>query len=167
MKGLGDPQSLIKDYEAASRRDVGAGLEREWGTGEVMLKQVEFCNATGESTLDFQSGDALHIRIHYEAKQRIEGPVFGFSIGDQNGRVLYGSNTQIESFTIDAIEGEGVVELVLDPLSVGNGTYLISFSVHSSDHATNYHRMDNCFPISVRADKGFEGCYMPSRWHRA
>jgi hypothetical protein len=47
------------------------------------------------------------------------------------------------------------------------GTYLFSFSVHSADHKTNYHRLDNCFPIAVDSDKSFEGaCYMPVKWGR-
>ena len=164
MKGLGDPKALISNYESASRRKAVTGVDREWGTGEVILKTVEFWNQAGECTQDFQSGEAVRIRIHYEAKQRIEDPVVGFGLADQEGRVLYGSNTQIESFRIGHLEGEGYVELTLDQLTLGSGSYLFSFSVHSTDHQTNYHRLDNCFPISVRAEKSFEGCYMPCQW---
>ena len=47
---------------------------------------------------------------------------------------------------------------------VAGGTYLFSFSVHSADHLTNYHRLDNYFPITVECAKSFEGSYMPCRW---
>ena len=164
MKGLGDPHLLVTDYEASSRRRSVSGLDREWGTGEVLLKRIQFFNSAGEETQDFAMGDPLRIRIDYEADQRMYDPVFGFSLSDQDGRVLFGSNTKNESFEIDHIDGEGSLELVLDPLTVGSGSYLFSFSVHSSDHETNYHRLDNCFSISVKAEKSFEGCYMPCRW---
>jgi hypothetical protein len=48
---------------------------------------------------------------------------------------------------------------------MSRGLYLFSFSVHSSDHKVNYHRADNCFPVSVESDKPFEGvCFMPCKW---
>lgn len=164
MKGLGDPHSLVTDYEAASRKKSVSGLDREWGTGEVLLKNIQFFDRAGEATQDFEMGESLRVRINYEARQRMDDPVFGFALSDRDGRVLYGSNTKNESFAIDHIEGEGSLEMVLDPLTVGSGSYLFSFSVHSSDHETNYHRLDNCFPIHVKADQSFEGCYMPCQW---
>ena len=55
--------------------------------------------------------------------------------------------------------------LRLRGLPMASGTYLFSFSVHSADHRTNYHRLDHCFPIAVKADRNFEGCcHIPTQW---
>ena len=48
------------------------------------------------------------------------------------------------------------------------GAYLFSFSVHSADHKTNYHRLDNSFPVTVRAERRYEGmCFLPVAWEHA
>ena len=81
--------------------------------------------------------------------------------------LINGNNTQIEQFEIPFVEGEGIVGLQLDRLPMSRGLYLFSFSIHSADHKLNYHRLDNVFPISVKADRNFKGAtYIPCRWSR-
>ena len=140
-------------------------MSREWGTGEVRIAGVEIFNDRNEKTDAFQWGGSLTARIRYAATRRIENPVFGFSLADKEGRVVYGNNTQIEGLRIDHIEGQGGLTLKLDRLAMAAGTYLFSFSIHSANHAINYHRLDHRFPITVDCPKKFEGpCYMPSSW---
>ena len=164
IRGLGEPTGVLEAYATASRQDISAGLAREWGTGEVLITGVDILDASGNAADVFKGGDALTARIHYAAKERVERPVFGFGLANNEGHVVHGNNTQNEGATIEAVEGEGVLTLHLERLEVGTGTYLLSFSVHSEDHRRNYHRLDHHFPISVKAEKGFEGCYLPSRW---
>jgi hypothetical protein len=94
------------------------------------------------------------------------GPsVFGFSVSDEQGRLVHGSNTQIEGVSIPALSGTGSVVLRLPKLDLAAGTYLFSFSVHSADHRSNYHRIDHAFAIGVESERRFEGvCYLPSEW---
>jgi len=126
---------------------------------------VQFINPKGETTEVVRWGEPLEAKLSYTADTRIEDPVFGFAVSDENGRRLHGNNTQIEQFRIDAIEDEGAIRLHIDHLPLAKGNYLFSFSLHSADHKTNYHRLDNCFPIAVQSDKPFEGYFfMPSRW---
>ncbi len=165
VTGLGDPDSVLSQYESASRRKDANGLDREWGTGEARLTRVEFLDAEGRETDTFRWGSPLMARVHFETSQRIDDPVFGFGISDQGGRLIYGNNTQIEKVAIPFIEGKGSIALQLDRLNMAAGTYLFSFSLHSSDHRTNYHRLDHCFPVAVEADKSFEGVtFLPTTW---
>lgn len=164
IRGLGEPTGVLDAYASASRQDISDGLAREWGTGEVLITGVELFDASGEPADTFKGGEALTARIRYTARERVERPVFGFGIANRQGHTVHGSNTQNEGVTIDEVEGEGTVTLHVDRLDVGNGTYLLSFSVHSDDHRQNFHRLDHHFPISVKSDSGFEGCYLPSRW---
>jgi ABC-type polysaccharide/polyol phosphate transport system ATPase subunit len=163
--GLGDPESMIESYDVLNRKRHAEIFQREWGTGKVRITGVTFENDAGEETDTFQWGGSLNAIVQYEAKERIENPVFGFSIADNNGRIVHGNNTQIETFSIPVIEGEGSLRLHLDDLPMAQGNYLFSFSSHSADHKENYHRMDNCFPIVIESSKRFEGyAYMPSSW---
>lgn len=165
VMGIGSPDNMVEAYQSSSRKKNASGLEREWGTGEIRIADVQFRDAGGNATDVFQSGDAVEARIAYEARETVETPVFGFSIADSEGRVVYGNNTQIEGFAVDKVEGNGTLVLRLDGMNVAAGTYLFSFSVHSADHRTNYHRLDHCFPIGIESRKRFEGVtYIPTTW---
>jgi ABC-type polysaccharide/polyol phosphate transport system ATPase subunit len=164
VQGIGKPIEVVGQYTSSAGRKGAEALGREWGSGEVRLSGFELRNGQGVVTDRIRSGDALEIRIEYTAAQRIENPVFGFSLADDTGAKLYGNNSQIEKHEIAAIEGEGSLTLRIESVSVASGTYLLSFSVHSADHSTNYHRLDNALPIMVESDKPFEGCYLPVKW---
>lgn len=161
---IGTPRNVISEYQASSRAGAPSDLKREWGTGVAKIVDVEFVNETGERTEIFDWDRPLTARIRYRSEQRIESPVFGFSVADGGGRKVYGNNTQLEDFSIPFIEGEGVVFLRIERLAMAGGDYLFSFSLHSADHRVNYHRLDNCFPVTVICPKRFEGTYMPCSW---
>jgi len=164
-RGIGDPGSVVEQYESATRGKGAGTVEREWGTGEVKITDVRFLDTAGQETDKFGSGDRLTARIAYRAEQRIPAPVFGFAIASEDGSRVHGSNTQIEGFRVPDLEGEGEISLRVDSLNLGRGNYLFSFSIHSADHSTNYHRLDNRFPIAVRHDKRTEGCVvLNSSW---
>ena len=165
VAGLGAPDEVVGSYRAASRARQAGGHEREWGTGEARIETVITEDATGRLTDTFQAGDTLRCRIRYQAQHRIENPVFGFAVADTTARVVFGSNTQIGGVRIPAIAGAGEIVLVLQNLPFGSGNYLLSFSLHSADHRTNYHRLDHYFSISVVNPDSFEGiCRIPTRW---
>lgn len=162
--GIGQPDAVVQQYEGEVRREGIAVSSREWGTGEARILSAEFLNEAGQKADRFRWGDTLRVRLRYKTDKEIADPVFGFSIADSRGRLVYGNNTQIEQFRIASIAGEGSVQLVIPKVAMARGAYLFSFSLHSSDHRTNYHRMDNAFSISVDCDKTFEGTYMPCHW---
>ena len=164
LEGIGDPGDVVNQYKSSAGRKGAESLGREWGSGEVTITGVDICDVHGNAVDRIRSGEALDIRIHFDSRQRIENPVFGFSLASDSGVPVYGNNTQIESHIISAIEGAGTVSLRIGALPLATGTYMLSVSTHSSDHAVNYHRLDHAFPISVESDKDFEGCYMPVRW---
>lgn len=164
VHGIGVPSGIVEEYQEYVRRKQALGAKRVWGTQDAVIEEVELSGVTGEKTDRFKSGDALIARIRYEAKHPIERPVFGFSVSDLNGRVIYGNNTQIEKFEIPRIGGRGEIVLRIEHLSMAQGSYMLSFSMHSEDHLTNYCRLENTCEIRVTANSSFEGCYMPCRW---
>lgn len=164
VRGLGEPQAMVERYDSQTRSREAAGLSREWGTGDVTLTRVDLLDSEGRPSEQFRCGASLTALIHYKTRARIEDPVFGFSLATTGGHTLYGNNTQLEGVRIPYAEGEGTLALTIRELRVGPGNYLLSFSVHSSDHQTNYHRLDHCFPVLVHSGRRFEGVYMPIEW---
>ena len=89
----------------------------------------------------------------------------GFSIANEEGITVYGNNSQIEGAEIASVDGEKVISMRLGSLTLTAGNYLMSFSVHSSDHKKNYHRIDNRFPLVIEGGKAVDGvCYLPVEW---
>ena len=163
--GHGAPGQVVGQYESFWREQTSAERRREWGTREVMLTGAEFFDDAGKPSTEFAWGQALNVRLRYEAKKPVGPSVFGFGISDKDGHLIHGNNTQIEQVAIPSLSGAGSVTLRIPSLNLAAGTYLFSFSVHSADHSVNYHRMDHAFAIGVEAGKPFEGmCYMPSEW---
>lgn len=163
--GMGGAESMVSEYRKRGAQQGADGISREWGIGGVRITDVVFRNKAGETATTFSWGEPMDVVIQYEATQRIERPVFGFSISDKSGTLIYGNNTQIERFEIPSIMGKGALCLHIERVNMSAGTYSFSMAVHSEDHKTNYHRLDNCFPVSIVSDKSFEGvCHMPCKW---
>jgi ABC-type polysaccharide/polyol phosphate transport system ATPase subunit len=165
VKGMGAPQTVIDQYESFSLGQAGTGMRREWGTGEVMLQGATFTDDAGEAETRFAWSQAINVRLDYAVRKAVGPCVFGFAVSDEQGRLVCGSNTQIEGVEVPALGGRGTVHLRLPELTLATGTYLFSFSVHSADHSANYHRLDHAYAIVVQAPRRFEGCcYLPSEW---
>ncbi len=163
--GTGDAEGMVNRYRVLSAQQGAGELAREWGTGEIKIEDVAFLDEDGQKTSAFRWGRTLTAEIRYRAAERVENPVFGFSVSDRGGRLIYGNNTQLERFAVPEVAGEGRLRLTLNPVCLATGAYLFSFSVHSADHKTNYHRLDHGFPVVVEAEKTAAGpCYMPCQW---
>ncbi len=166
LMGDGAPEEMVNRYASLSRKLSGrSGLEREWGSGQVRITDVRFRDADGRDTASFTWGQPLEAVLTYRCDAPVERPVFGFAISDEAGQLLHGSNSQIESMPVASLSGEGQIHLHLASVLMAAGIYHFSFAIHSEDHKTNYHRLDNCFSIVVDTPRRCEGTlYMPSRW---
>lgn len=168
VKGMGAPQTVIDQYESFSLGQAGSGLRREWGTGEVLLRGAAFADDGGRESTRFSWGEAINIRLDYEVLKPVGPCVFGYALSDEQGRLVCGSNTQIEGVAVPPLAGKGSVRLRLPHVPLATGTYLFSFSVHSADHSANYHRLDHAYAVGVQAPRRFEGCcYLPTEWRFA
>jgi ABC-type polysaccharide/polyol phosphate transport system ATPase subunit len=163
---LDNPGRAIHEYRNIGMYDDKEGVTaKEWGSREVEITGISFHNGRGEETVKFLSSDGLRVRIAFRAKERVAKPVFGFAVTAADGRVVFGSNTQIAGASPPEIDGSGVVELELAPLPFIRGKFYFSFSVHSEDHLTNYHRLENYHSISVTPAGDEEGFVkLPTRW---
>jgi len=164
VHGIGTPSGMVEEYHDFVRRKQALGAKRVWGTQEAVIEGVDLFNGAGTRTDLFKSGEPMVAKIRYKAARPIERPVFGFSISDLNGKVVYGNNTQIEKVDIPRIENAGELTLRIEKLTAAQGSYMLSFSIHSEDHLINYCRLENTLEIKVTSDAHFEGCYMPCVW---
>lgn len=146
----GSPQDVILSYIRSYMGEGGYLYTQEFGTRDLEFTDVRLLDAAGQETVSFTTGQAMVVDIGYRAKRPIEKPVFGFSLKTGNGFYVYGTNTQIMKVPLDQVEGEGRVQLRLDPLRLMQGNYFLSLSVHSWDHAEQFHRREDWYPFGVK-----------------
>jgi ABC-type polysaccharide/polyol phosphate transport system ATPase subunit len=150
LAATGDPADVILQYIRSYMGEGGYLYTQEFGNKEVEITDVKLLNQAEEESVTFNSGEAMYVDVSYHAHQKVEKPVFGFSIKTGNGYFVFGSNTQIQKETVKSIEGEGVMRLKLDPLRLMQSNFFLSLSIHSWDHATQFHRREDWYPFGVK-----------------
>ena len=164
----GHPGDVILSYIKQYMGEGGYLYTQEYGTREAEFTDVRLLDETGREPATFVTGKPLVVEIAYRATTRIENPVFGFSVKTGNGFYVYGSNTQIAKYAVPAIEGEGRIRLRLDPLTLMQGNFFLSLSIHSWDHAMQYHRREDWYPFAVRNPTEAPGIFqLQSSWEKA
>ncbi|MDD5556103.1 MAG: ABC transporter ATP-binding protein [bacterium] len=157
IAGVGEPGRVVDQYKSLGFIKAGDVVVREWGTREAVIAGVRFTDGRGEAVERIRSGDPLAVEIAYRAGRRVEEPVFGFAVSRGDGTLCCGSNTLIDGVHIPSIEGEGTVRLLFPSLPLLEGKHYVSLSLHSRDHRTNYHRLDNWFSLWVDCPRRAEG----------
>ncbi len=153
-KMLGDPRDVTERYHERMRmRPEGS----EFGTKEIIIRKVEITGGEGEEKVEFETGDHMTVRIHYEAKKPVEDPVFGFGFYDQMGFMVYGTNTRLRGMDIERVEGRGRMDFNIFSLAMLDGRYYVSVAVHTRDGMTNYHWLDKLFYFEVHSPGMEEG----------
>ena len=150
LQGVGESAELVDEYvdEALEERVVEQQGGTRRGSGEALVERVELLDAAGTARTSFRTGDAVVLRLHYDARVRIENPVFGWSVEALDGTYLWAHHSRDGQMEPDAIEGRGSVDLVVDHLPLQPGVFDVSASVvahdcvHEYDHRKRLLRFD-------------------------
>ncbi len=133
-------EATLKVEEIASNR---------WGTQEVEIVGVSFHDTNDTVCHRFKTGESIMIRIAYNAKVRIEDPVFGIAIHRSDGIHVTGMNTALTGLSLATIEGDGVVECLLTFPTLNPGEYYVSVSVHSRDCTRTFDHHDRLYRVNI------------------
>ena len=139
-----------------------------WGSREGEITNVQLLDGQGQERRSFKTGDMFVARIHYVAHQRIDKPQFGLALFHAGGFHINGPNTVFSGVDINAIEGQGYIDHVVDSLPLLEGTYLVSVSLYdyAGAHAYDYHHQAYTFRVhpnpNVREKYG--SVLIPSSW---
>lgn len=161
----GPPRDVIFSYLKTYMLRLGKLNVEEYGTRQITIERIVMRNHRGEETSHFESGTAMHIDIYYHAHERVEAPVFGFGIKSADGTPIFGSNTEIEGHPIAAVKGQGMIGLLIEPLTLRQGSFFLSLSCHAPDHQTQYHRLEDWIAFSVNDETNRAGIiHLPNFW---
>lgn len=139
-----------------------------WTTGEIQITGVAFIDGGGSETSLFHTGQPLTIRIKYDARKKLERPIFGLALFTENGTQINGPNTRFSGLDIPAIEGTGYVDYNVAELPLLAGHYSVTVAVTGPDTTDIYDHQHQAYSFFVQPTPGLTERYglffMPSSW---
>ena len=131
--------------------DMNRAGEGRWGSGGVEITSVEFETTDGQPTQVFHTGEPMRVTLGIRAAAPVRDFVFGVGLFTADGVSVYGTNTDLEEFEADRLEGDQKVTLVIESLDLVEGTYKLDVAVHKRDGAPyDYHRLLHTFRVKSR-----------------
>jgi ABC-type polysaccharide/polyol phosphate transport system ATPase subunit len=123
--------------------------ENRWGKREIEIKKVRLKGLDGTEKHVYSPDEGMVIEMDVMAYSQIKDFVFGIGIYNPKGISCYGTNTHLENFTPQVIEGKGQVSFRIERLGLINGTYYLDVAAHKRDgYPYDYHRNLYSFMIS-------------------
>jgi ABC-type polysaccharide/polyol phosphate transport system ATPase subunit len=144
--------------------DMFRATEGRWGSREIEITSVAFLGADGLSGHVFHCGEPVTIVLQVRAREPVTDFVFGIGIFNAEGVCCYGTNTDLEEYVSQRLDGEGEVRFHVDSLDLVEGTYKIDVAVHRLNGLPyDYHRLLYTFRVKSRTkDVGI--FRPPHRW---
>ena len=146
-----ESDTVFSDLRAASR----------WGNRQVEITRVQLLNGEGAPLDYLQTGDPMSVSIEYQVNGPTDNAVFGIGIFRQDGLCCYGTNSTIESISLDDLGQRGRLTLACNNLWLLDGEYTLDVAVHSRDERP-YDYWRGWHSFSVHSLKRDVGVFRPS-----
>lgn len=137
IESYGEIQKVIQDYQSLISRlleeqenlaEVIPGIPH--CTKEVEIIDVKYLGRNGKEQEEFSLGEALGIRVEYEAKHTIHNPIFQISLNNREGVYISILGTHIDEIRIKSIQDKGIIECWIDNLPLLMNQYYVSVGVY-------------------------------------
>lgn len=168
LQDIAEKQEKTFEKDRRTKTDVESYVEgrreNRWGKREIEIRQVRLRSLQGQEKHVFSPDEGMVIEMDVSSETRRKDFVFGIGIFNSAGISCYGTNTQIEDFEPQGIQGEGRVTFRIDRLNLINGTYYLDVAVHKADgYPYDYHRNIYSFLVSsTLTDVGI--ARLPHEW---
>jgi lipopolysaccharide transport system ATP-binding protein len=178
----GRSSEVIKHYMGTfsntqqSTVDFTSAVDRR-GSGAVRYLGIDILDFEGNIQSLVQSGDALVIRLHYEAQETVTQPIFGFQLFSAAGVFLTDVSTWNLGVDIPSLSpGRGYVDLAIDCLNLMPGRYFLSLWLTSPGEIL-HDVLEHCTVLDVepsnfyKSGRGIESrfgiLFFPCQWNLA
>jgi ABC-type polysaccharide/polyol phosphate transport system ATPase subunit len=139
--------------------------EERWGSGEIVIKRVSLTDHESRELVAVGAGTPVIVDLDVDTRVEQDDFVFGIGIYHADGTLVYGTNTDVEGYAPQQIEGRVRVRFVIASLDLVAGTYRLDVAVHTRNgRAFDYRR--NVLRIIVGSRVHDAGVYRPKHeWH--
>jgi len=132
--------------------------------GSRLAEIIDFCivDSSGMITNNLVKGKVCTIKIKISFNERIQNPIFAFTIKDLRGTEITGTNTMYEKINTSIVEPGEVREVSFtQQMDLQGGEYLLSLGCtgYKELDFTVYHRLYDVCNITVISDKNSVGYY--------
>jgi len=137
---------MFMEDDSIAKNDAQAKIKKNrWGT-----KQIQYSGLAVEPKRITQDAETIEIKVDYEAKDDVEGPIFGFSVKNTAGTIMFGTNTRLLKQDVAAIKKgtKGTITWKV-PNILNDGDYVIDVAVANSDETVQYDWWEDAKYISV------------------
>jgi lipopolysaccharide transport system ATP-binding protein len=139
----GAPEQILHAYRkqvAAQMRESGDGQvagiapSMRRGDGRAAIQSIELLGQSGLSTVVWNSGETVAIRVAVRYETPVENPVIGMLIRTRIGLNVYGTNTELERIVFGPCSvGETVVATFAFRCELCPGEYTLTIASHDPD----------------------------------
>lgn len=169
-----DPESLRKDQEIADAaaastdrlknkaRKVAENSTLEYGTKAAMITEQYMTDESNRISNAIIKGQEFTIHMKVKFAERIQAPIFAFTIKNSKGVEITGTNTMVEKAFLESVEAGETKEITFTQrMNLQGGEYLLSFGVtgYEKDNFAVYHRLYDVLSLTVISDKNTVGYY--------
>jgi ABC-type polysaccharide/polyol phosphate transport system ATPase subunit len=151
---VGDTNEIVETYIEAGhvkRIDTNTHVELKdrSGSGEVVLTKIGLLDEQRRPTTEVRTGESMFFRIHYDASERIEKPLFALSLDTISGTHVWAHTSRDGDATPDFVEGLGYLDVRVPRLNLQAGTFDLHASVNDYTWAHAYDRWRFCLRFDV------------------
>ena len=132
---------------------------RRWGSRQAEIVGVRLL-VGGEERYHLKSGEAAAVELAVEARERLDDFVFGIALATPRGVEVWGTNTDLEGWRPERLEGKAQVRVEIPALQLAAGEYVVDVAVHSREGAP-YDYRQGALSLSVTAPSAAIGVYRP------
>lgn len=134
----------------------------EYGSKKAVITEYYITDDKGIRTSAILKGSRFTIYMKVEMKERLQAPIFAFTIKNVRGTEITGTNTMFEKAFLESVEAGETKEITFtQEMNLQGGDYLLSLGVtgYEDDDFTVYHRLYDVLNVTVVSDKNTVGFY--------
>jgi len=148
LRHLRDDFEATREEERERERDRDAAEVR---TSRARVVRVDVLDTAGQPLKATKPGEDVSILVRVEATDRLEDWILGVGIDSPLGHVVYGTNTRLLGVPMPPLLGEGVFEVRLPHLWLGEGQYSVHGAI-AEGSGVQVHRLIDAATFSVESD---------------
>jgi ABC-2 type transport system ATP-binding protein len=122
---------------------------KRWGDGTVTYTKLSL-----SKTSLTQKDETIMLTAEYKVNGDVEDPVFGFSVKNDGGTYLFGTNTKLVDYRVEHIrKGEHGKIVWSLPNVLNDGNYIVDIAVSNSDETVQFDWWEDAHEFTVYREK--------------
>jgi len=127
------------------------------GTKEIIIESVKFVNKFGRICSAIKTGEALKIKVNFDAKVDSKDVHFGVAIFRIDGVYVYGPNTAFDGLNIYEVNpGKGNFVLTYRKILLAPGEYRFSIAIWDKNEASAFDYHVGSYKLVITGNKDYK-----------